>query len=192
MTSNQPNQDDPDASDLIAHLVANNNTIADPAIRQISREQDGLLDPRPSSEGAAYTNPLADYPTGDDFFTPVDFSGAFSAQASEFWIAGWTSLERNGHLKLNVAVDEAEDQSIANIINIYPNPVSADTKLEIESDILVPFQIQIISQDGRILNLIRTLSGRETIDIQSLPRGLYFLKILTEDGKFYTSKLIVN
>src|SRR5690606_8575173 len=58
VTSGQPDQDDPDASDLIAHLIANNSTIANPGIRGISREQDGLLDPRPLRSEAAYSNPL--------------------------------------------------------------------------------------------------------------------------------------
>lgn len=94
VTSGQPNQDDPDASDLIAHFAVNNSTIADPGIRHISREQDGALDPRPSSTGAAYTNPGADYPAGDAFFTEVGYSGAFSALADEFWIENWTSQDR--------------------------------------------------------------------------------------------------
>src|SRR5688572_1546965 len=194
VTSNQPNQDDADASDLIAHLIANNSTIADPGIRNISREQDGGLDPRPTNTGAAYTNPQADYPVGDQFFSDVNYSGAFSSQATEFWIEGWTSLSSNGHLAdLTVGVDEVEDDHLAELISIYPNPVGSGSSFEIETHIGTPLNVEIISLDGRTMESHELHStGRTTIDIQSLTSGMYFLKIITADGRYYTSKLLIN
>jgi Secretion system C-terminal sorting domain len=193
VTSNQPNQDDADASDLIAHLVANNSTIANPGIRRISREQDSSLDPRPTETGAAYTNPREAYPAGDLFFTDVEYSGAFSAEAEQLWIAGWTTLERNGHLGLVVAVDEVEDDQLANDIRIYPNPVVQGGIFEIETSLTAAFTVDLYNQDGRrISSTGKVTTSKTTCHIQSVPSGMYFLKVITEDGRFYTSKLIIE
>ncbi len=193
VTSGQPTQDDPDASDLISHLTANNSTIANPGIRQISREQDGKLDPRPTSTGAAYTNPGAAYPAGDLFFTEVDYAGAFSAVADELWITGWTSLDRNGHLGLMVAVNEVEDKELETMVNIYPNPVLNGTDIQIESHISEPIQISLFNSAGQLISYQEGNStGRSTIKMNSLANGLYYVKILTRDGRFYTSKVILN
>jgi hypothetical protein len=194
VTSNQPNQDDPDASDLIAHLIANNSTIGNPGIHQISREQDGQLDPRPTGTGAAYTNPLAQYPAGDTFFKEVDFAGAFSAIGDELWIAGWSTLERNGHLKnVTVSVDETHDRQIANQIRIYPNPVAeGGTELMLQTEIEGKIRIDIFNTQGQRVSS-QSLSGKEeTIDIQSLQSGFYFLKLITEDGRYDTTGIVIR
>lgn len=194
VTSGQPAQDDPDASDLIAHLITNNSTIADPGIRHISREQDAALDPRPTDVGAAYTNPKADYPGGDQFFTSVDFIGAFSHSATEFWIKEWTTLARNGHLAdLTVGVKEFPDEKILDQIIIYPNPVVSTNSFEIASSLEELVHMQIVSLDGRTVLAEKQLStGRTTINIPNASSGLYFVKIITADGRFNTSMLIVQ
>ena len=194
VTSGQPAQDDPNASDLIAHLIANNSTIADPSIRHISREQDAALDPRPTDVGAAYTNPKADYPGGDQFFTSVDFIGAFSHSAAEFWIKEWTTLARNGHLAdLTVGVKEFPDEKILDQIIIYPNPVVSTNSFEIASSLEELVHMQIVSLDGRtVLAEKQLLTGRTTINIPNASSGLYFVKIITADGRFNTSMLIVQ
>jgi len=194
VTSGQPAQDDPDASDLIAHLIANNSTIANPGIRNISREQNEGLDPRPTDNGAAYTNPKASYPDGDDFFTHADYIGAFSHMATEFWINEWTTLSRNGHLAdLAVGVKEVPDEQIAEMIRIYPNPVTSGSSFEIESSLEELAHIQLMSLDGRIvLAQKQIVSGRTTISIPNASSGLYFIKVITADGRFYTSMLIIE
>jgi len=104
VTSGQPTQDNPTGSDLAAHLVTNLTSVLDPGIRSISRTANAQLDPRPSANGAAYTTPLAALPASDTFFTTVDYKGAFSSNASDLWLAGWSTLARNGHLRnLDVA-----------------------------------------------------------------------------------------
>jgi hypothetical protein len=193
VTSNQPNQDDPDASDLTAHLMANNSTIADPGIQRISRDQDQLLDPRPSANGAAYTNPTADIPNGDLFFTQVDYSGAFSALEEELWIVGWTSLERNGHLGLITSVKETADQQLSNSIRIYPNPVSAGSGFELEIKDVYPSRMEVYTREGRLIYSTRDITmGRNTIDTHALSAGMYFLKVITQEGRYYTTKLVIE
>jgi hypothetical protein len=89
--------EDATASALIAHLNGNSNSISDPGVRGISRDQDNQLDPRPIRSGAAYNTALSEFPS-DPFFTEVDFKGAFDANPNDLWIKGWTALSQNNHL----------------------------------------------------------------------------------------------
>ncbi|MDX1939854.1 MAG: T9SS C-terminal target domain-containing protein, partial [Saprospiraceae bacterium] len=98
VTSGQPTQDDSDASDLIAHLTGNQTSLMDPGIRSISRTANGQLDPRPSRGGAAYNTPFFALPANNPFFDDVNFKGAFGSNPDDLWIAGWSTLARNGHL----------------------------------------------------------------------------------------------
>ncbi len=194
VTSGQPTQDDPDASDLIAHLIANNSTIADPGIRSISREQDNSLDPRPSWGGAAYTNPKAAYPQGDGFFTPVDYIGAFSADGLDFWIADWTTLERNGHLAtILTSVKEIADNTLESKIRIYPNPIQEGASITIEADLEDAYRVELYSIEGRLIQLFDNLSsGKENIDLRSVKNGVYLIKCITHDNRVAAKILIIE
>jgi plastocyanin len=100
--------EDATAAALVTHLTTNNNQIGDPGIQSISRNQDGNLDPRPTGNSVVNTG-LAAYPTGDAFFTNVNYKGAFPPFAAGLWVDGWTALDRNGHLK---------DLSQPNVVNV--------------------------------------------------------------------------
>jgi hypothetical protein len=193
VTSGQPNQDDADASDLIAHLNANNNAIADPGIHSISREQDEMLDPRPTTGSAAYTNPLATYPNGDAFFTPVNYSGAFAADEESLWILGWTALDHNNHLGLISSTDESFDASLSNAYSVFPNPVSSGTSFEFESVLDETLTVTIYNQQGQLISVHPELTrGRHTVSIGTLVPGIYFVKATTFDGRFFTTKLAIE
>ncbi len=195
VTSGQPNQDDPDASDLIAHLIANNSTIADPVIKHISRDQDNTLDPRPSATGAAYTNPVANYPQGDLFFDVVNYAGAFSASSEEFWIGGWTTLERNGHLAdPTVATEEPAVPEIADQYKVYPNPITAGSSFTIEANTNTSYKISLHNQLGvQVTNGIAQLNrGTTEVNVKGLPAGIYYIKFVTEQNTYFTKKLIIQ
>ena len=193
VTSGQPNQDDADASDLIAHLVANNSTIADPVLHHISREQDDSLDPRPSASGAAYTNPLAAYPQGDLFFDVVNYAGAFSASSEEFWIAGWTALERNGHLAELVATEEPAQPAVDDQYKVYPNPVMSGSGITIETDSKLSYGVSLHNLLGaQVSNSITEMNGTSQLNLSGLPAGVYYIKFLTEENTYFTKKLIIQ
>ena len=110
--------EDPNATALVTHLTDNMNAVDDPEIQSISRAQDNMLDPRPAGNTAVNDN-LADYPA-DDFFTGVDYKGAFPPFASGLWIRKWTALEHNAHLAdlTNPTVVEVNDNSIQPCDNV--------------------------------------------------------------------------
>ena len=142
----------------------------------------------------AYTNPLAEYPVGDPFFSGVDYAGAFSASAGELWINEWTALAANGHLAdLTVSVKAVADPSLDQHVLIYPNPINSGGTLQVVSKLNTSYDLQLLSPEGRIvLNKSRIVSENTLMTVPELSSGLYFLKITTVDGRFYTSRLMIN
>lgn len=72
------------------------NTVEAAMLGGISRVADGGFDPRPQAGSPALSNALADLPEGDDFFTEVNYQGAFSKDDN--WMQGWTYLSEAGYL----------------------------------------------------------------------------------------------
>jgi hypothetical protein len=186
--------EDADASALIIHLTNNGNQVSDPELTGISRNQDQQLDPRPSLSGAAYDGNLASYPVDDEFFTMVDYKGAFSGDFSQLWIKGWTTLDRNQHLIVDgsTQVKEKFNPSLNDQFHIYPNPSSSEGHFNIDFDYKNEVRLDIYSFDGR---LIRTMpisgSGKRVISISNLDKGSYIVKITTEGGYFTAKQLLV-
>lgn len=192
ITSNQPNQDDPDASFLADHLTSFGSVIADPLIHSVSRIQDATLDPRPGIEGAAYTNTLHSIPDGDPFFKEVNYAGAFSADANEFWLKDWTTLARNGHLK---DLTTSTDIPVPGTWNfeMYPNPVTGNQVLTILPHVEDDYVVQLVSIDGRIINSF-SVESSITISLNTgkLSPGLYTLRVLGSKGNSCTKLLQVQ
>ncbi len=188
ITSGQPTQDDPDASDLISHMNTNNNAISDPQIIRISREQDEMLDPRVLSTGAAYNTPMAAYPA-DPFFTQVNYKGAFSADAG-IWLQDWTALWNNRHIGLVNSAEEV-DLTLNEVFNVFPNPASG--AFTVMSKFNEPVNIEIFNLAGQRLRTLNTQADELTrVEIAALPAGMYVIKFTTQSGKFATKKLIVE
>jgi hypothetical protein len=182
--------DDATASSLITHLTTNNNQIANPSLNGISRIQNGLLDPRPSGTGAAYTTTLDAYPTGDAFFTPVNFKGAFSTLSTDLWLSGWSSLARNGHLVNVTGINEYNN--VVNSLMLFPNPAKGNLNLAYESDKSV--LIQIINTQGQVVKTLNnkpSLGTPQTVDVSDLSTGFYFISF-TDGQKQFSKKLIIE
>lgn len=194
VTSGQPTQDNANASDLIGHLTLNKTSLENPGIISISRDADGKLDPRPTTNGSAYTTPLAALPTGDSFFSTVNYKGAFSANSTENWIQGWTTLARNGHLSgISTPTEEVLSFDIAEKFKIYPNPVSIQSTFVVEADFSQKTYIDIFSMDGRQLRSVKVEKNTPNqFEMNGLDRGMYLIKFTTEAGKFSVKKLIVE
>ncbi|MEW5797180.1 MAG: hypothetical protein AB1772_12600 [Candidatus Zixiibacteriota bacterium] len=86
-------------SGVDSYMAANNSLLlADPLARGISRDQDQLLDPRPSAcSPAATTFQVVTDPNA--YIQTVGFSGAFDPNVplEQSWAAGWTFLSCGEH-----------------------------------------------------------------------------------------------
>lgn len=182
--------DDATASSLISHLTTNNNQIANPGIYGISRIQDGLLDPRPSGTGAAYTTSLDAYPTGDAFFTPVNFKGAFSTASTDLWLSGWSTLAKNGHLVNVTGINEYNN--VLNSLTVYPNPAKGTFNIAYVADKNIT--VQIINTQGQVVKVFNNKPSNglpQTVDVSNLSKGLYFISFSNGDHQL-SKKLIIE
>jgi hypothetical protein len=182
--------DDASATALINHLTTNNNQIANPSLYGISRIQNNLLDPRPSGTGAAYSTTLDAYPTGDAFFTAVNFKGAFSTASTDLWLSSWSTLAKNGHLVNVTGINEYNN--VVNSLILFPNPTKGNLNIAYESNKNV--LVQIINTQGQIvktLNNKNSIGITQTVDVSDLSKGLYFISFTNGENQF-SKKLIIE
>ncbi len=183
--------DEPSAEFLINHLTTNANLFQNPGLRGVSRTQNGVLDPRPTQGGPAYSTAMAAYPANDPFFTAVNYKGAFSANASEFWLNGWTALSANGHLSTVTGL-LAKNQSVQRL-SIYPNPATSTVSIALPSGKVSG--IELITLQGQVVKSVSAnaiqKSGEFELNVLDIKKGIYILK-LTDAAQTYTQKLVIE
>lgn len=155
-----------------SHLVANANTIADPQLRNVSRTNDGMLDPRPADGSPALTAAAAPV---DAWFTAVPYVGAFG---DGNWAKGWSFLSTGGVLGVRVAFD-ARIPSTVELGQNYPNPFNPSTTIRFALPIASHARLAVYDMYGRQVDEL--LNGHHdagthtvTWTPKSLPSGTYF------------------
>ena len=98
----------------------------------------------------------------------------------------------NFSLQYRIPTDVQISADINNIetvnISVYPNPASDYVTIEIEGGADL---INIIDLNGRILVALTNTKDLETINIQKLPSGLYFI-IAEKDSKIHRTKISIQ
>lgn len=82
-----------------------------------------------------------------------------------------------------LGIDESEIQE--GFIDLYPNPAKDTVKI-ISSGLNIE-SVSVFDLTGK---MVHQSAGKETIDISSLPSGIYLLKAKLNSGKFYSKKLV--
>ncbi len=160
-----------------------------------SRDQDGVLDPRPTSGAAAASG--ADFTlsglNGDAFFTAVSFVGAFDSQGRT-WLSGWTALDQMGYLSGQaVSTDDVAASSVS--LTTFPNPTAADATVRFTLDRAQDARVALYDVLGRQVSVVLegAFSAGETtatISTSSLPAGVYVVR-LEGEGVSATQQLSV-
>ena len=70
---------------------------------------------------------------------------------------------------------------LSQIVRIFPNPVN--DQLTILTETPRDFHLQLIASDGRIM-LTERFNGNHRINLGHLPRGLYMLKLSSEEAAY--------
>jgi len=73
---------------------------------------------------------------------------------------------------------------------VYPNPVANKLTVDINDQIHFPATIKIYSMLGEELFSLQTSFSQTTIDMEHFSKGLYFLKIITEDDLHSVREII--
>jgi Secretion system C-terminal sorting domain len=120
----------------------NNNSLEDPSLLGIDRAAYGEgLNPTVTNGSVAYTN-LADYPAGDDFYSKVNYKGAFNQTN---WMKGWTALDHYGYL--------APNKTSANIVTIADTDINSGDQIYWTADNTYILDGFVYVEDGAVLNI---------------------------------------
>ncbi len=174
---------------VMAHLSDNGNMIADPALVSVSREANGMLNPRPRMDGPAASG--ASMPVGE-FYDAVDYYGAFAPNAP-MWTDGWTALYSMGYtedLTVDVEGEEVAPTSYALSQN-YPNPFNPSTTISFTlpqaSDVKLAVY-NVLGQEVAVLLNGAVNAGTHNVrfDASNLASGMYVY--LIEAGDFRVAK----
>ena len=105
---------------------------------------------------------------GQEFIIPINFEVDSVAFDPELWIiSADNTVEEEG---------AASSEEIANDVNfrLSPNPVKNELNILIlDTD----FEISIFDTYGRLLFIFTELSGNVSLDVHTLPQGIYFLMV---------------
>jgi hypothetical protein len=81
-----------------------------------------------------------------------------------------------------------EDAFLRDNISVYPNPTKSFINIELSNNISIE-KITLIDLTGKVI-LNNNFTNK--LDVSSLPRGLYLLKIQSDKGNVTTKKVILN
>jgi hypothetical protein len=164
------------------------NSIVDPLLLGISREQDGQLDPRLGEGSPAKSGAKASLYT-DDWFTKVDYMGAFDSQN---WLASWTALAQLDYVTTNgdefqtSIGDELNKQpkSIALAQN-FPNPFNPSTQISFSLNRSTEVTLSVYDINGRLVSTLAQNKGFAAgthavqFDASNLASGVYMYQLKT-------------
>jgi aldose sugar dehydrogenase len=85
-----------------------------------------------------------------------------------------------------------EEEAIQDVVKIWPNPASKFLQIEVNNGIQYELKGSLISTTGRIIKRFEKLeAGRNQLDIETIPPGLYILKFSGNNQNFQKS-IIIN
>ena len=97
-------------------------------------------------------------------------------------------------VQYNIGVDEYEENVLS--FDVFPNPASDDINIRFYQDNLGKAKILLFNTLGQTVYssdiFIDDCLTEHVINVDNLPKGLYFLKITNADGLTNTSKVIVE
>ncbi len=98
-----------------------------------------------------------------------------------------------GNARKEIFIDITDMLSFAEVdlpeLSIYPNP--ADKYLYINTN--HGYQALLYSTDGRLVNQSRHTAGSlQPVDLSNIPSGIYFLRLIGDDGVQVSKKIVVK
>ena len=130
-----------------------------------------------TDSGATYTSPNADI-TPHIHMVSLQNVAPFSNEIIGTFV-----------FTLEQVLSTPEDELVT-ALSIYPNPAKGIISLRNNGGVFID-RAEIYSINGKRLKTFTNLSSNENIALESLTRGLYFLKIYSDKGTL-TQKLILE
>ena len=183
---------------VIAKLAAEGNQLVpsdefDDIISSISREPNGMLDPRPNKPSLAFEN--VHTPT-DAWFEAVDYRGAFGNVDN--WALGWSHLAEQGYFGNLVSTFELGGNAAGLALSsIAPNPVRDLATLTLELPVASDAIVYVFDMNGKIVQVNKlgvVAQGVTNYELNTtrLASGQYVLGLVTESGSVSQQMTVVK
>ena len=183
-----------------AYFDSTGQTVVNPEFVQLdslSRTAgENALDPRPQSGYAIFpASPSSEEPN-DPFFVDVDYKGAFSVNASEFWADEWTYMDELGYFPqpLSQATGIFENPEIFQGVKLFPNPNQGRFTIAGENLSVDAVEIKVYDITGRVIHAesVQPIAGEleYVMDLGNVPTGMYIIK--TQQGSKIASGQIIK
>ncbi len=78
--------------------------------------------------------------------------------------------------------------NIESIVSVYPNPASDVLNIELEEN----SSVRLISLTGKVVMVSELVTGKNTLDVQQLPKGMYIVETKTKSGIISARKVSVK
>jgi hypothetical protein len=82
------------------------------------------------------------------------------------------------------------ENNTASSLNVFPNPASTTVRIDMPGVVLSNATIH--DMQGRQLFDVRLLQNEPIIDVSNLPKGMYLLRVVTQNGEEFVKKLVVE
>ncbi len=92
---------------------------------------------------------------------------------------------------LDVIIDECTGitESARGIVNLYPNPTKGKISIDISLKESITYQLNIYNQFGQLVYTVQSnsmeIKESHNVNIETLPSGLYFIKMTTSSNRVY-------
>lgn len=117
-------------------------------------------------------------------------------------VSGTTTLATFEDVTVNGALQTFEKQAVvseettttseqeSSQFTMYPNPAASNLNVEIEDHTIQKIAIYDVS--GKLMNIytFKSANNKETIDVSGLYKGMYVLKLQTNDGKSFSGQFL--
>jgi hypothetical protein len=167
-----------------ASFAANSNAVLASGLNYVVEEGSELLN----------LVPTADLPGGtaasNTWFDAVSYAGAFDPADDCTWLDGWSMLSSRGFIGCS-STGIAEAQATA--FTLFPNPSNGAIALTADFD-LNQALVGVVNFNGKLVyqaNLTALAGQQITLDLTSLPAGLYVVSV-QQNGRTAYSKLVIQ
>ena len=167
-----------------AAYMASNNTIQNPQFGSIFRAPGGNgtagFDPRPraSLPAAQFGDGLLD----DDFFTAVNFLGAFRPNVTP-WYEGWTAFSQS--FSGTAVANEPVAATGRAAFGVSPNPTAGLARVTVTLPAPEAVTVRVYDVLGRAVVTLAdgavTADATFALSTENLPAGLYIIRLETAD-----------
>jgi len=82
------------------------------------------------------------------------------------------------------------DEIPGDTLKIYPNPTKNNVTISLANDTIAGIEVLSVSGQRMDAKPVGSSGTKETIDVSTLPVGMYFVRVLGESGKQYAGKLV--